>query len=73
MPVSKHIIDTSLGKVWITEFDSGDIAVWFPDRARVGASVADLMKGRGAWKPDRKNWIVPLRYSGAVQKEISAL
>lgn len=66
-------IETTRGKVWCTHFDSGDVALWWPERAVVGSCVVELLGGRAAWKPQNRNWIVPLRYADAVLAEIARL
>ena len=70
---SRTTITTSLGKVWVTEFDSGDIALWWPKGAAVGAMIVALFAGRAAWQPTHSNWIVSLRYADAVRREIAVL
>ena len=44
------VIDTSLGKVWVTHFDNGDAALWWPDRARVlaGKPPVPITRALGA-------------------------
>lgn len=70
---TRSIVETSLGKVWVTHFDNGDAALWWPDRARVGPPVVELIDGRAAWKPKFKNWIVPATYAEDIIAGISDL
>ncbi|GGD81769.1 hypothetical protein GCM10010990_34640 [Croceicoccus mobilis] len=55
----KSQIETSLGPVWITRFENGDISVWSPPRSEQADLVADILKGRAAWKPKYRAWFVP--------------
>jgi hypothetical protein len=70
---TKSVIDTSLGKVWVTHFDNGDAALWWPDRARVGPAVVEIIDGRAAWKPKYSNWIVPAVHAETLIAEIGDL
>jgi hypothetical protein len=70
---TKSTIETTLGKVWVTHFDNGDAALWWPDRARVGPAVVDIIDGRAAWKPKYGNWIVPAVHAETLIAEIGDL
>ena len=54
----KSIIVTTLGRVWVTHFDTGDVSIWWPERARVGEAVVQLIDGRGKWNPSYRNWTI---------------
>jgi len=59
MPQEKETIDTSLGKVWITRFDNGDVSIWTPPGSAQGNAIAEIIDGRAAWKPKYRAWFVP--------------
>lgn len=59
---TKSVIDTSLGT-----------ALWWPDRARVGPAVVEIIDGRAAWKPKYSNWIVPAVHAETLIAEIGDL
>jgi len=55
----KSQIETSLGTIWITRFENGDISIWTPPRSEQADLVADIVKGKAAWKPKYRAWFVP--------------
>jgi len=59
MVQGKETIETSLGKVWITRFDNGDVSIWTPPGSRQANAVAEIIDGRAAWKPKYRAWFVP--------------
>ena len=70
---TKSIIETSLGRVWVTHFDSGDAAIWWPASARVGEPVVELIDGRAKWNPDFKNWLIPRVHAEPLLADIGDL
>lgn len=59
MITDKTIVETSLGKVWVSHFDNGDISVWTPKGSQQSEAVAEIIDGRAAWKPKFGAWFVP--------------
>ena len=69
----KSIIQTSLGKVWVTHFDNGDCSLWWPKGSRVNDEVVAVIDGRAAWKPDYGSWIVPAVHAEPLIADIGDL
>lgn len=52
-------IETSQGPVWIKRYDNGDISFWAPPGSSQGDLLAEVLRGRAAWKPKFKRWFAP--------------
>jgi hypothetical protein len=55
----QETIQTSEGPVWIKRYDNGDVSFWTPPRSPQSELVADIVRGRAAWKPQFRCWFAP--------------
>lgn len=69
----KETIETSLGKIWVTVLENGEMRVWWPYRARVGDPAADVLRGRARWDPETNGWYVSGRNRESVRSDLSEL
>lgn len=67
------IIETSLGKIWIRDEDSGVMRVWWPHQSPVGEAAAEVLKGRARWHPKTHGWYVAAKRRDEIYEELSAL
>ena len=69
----KKIIETTIGKIWATHYDDGDVALWTPPGSQQSDAVADIVRGRAAWKPKFRSWFVPEVHAEQVLAELETL
>lgn len=69
----KWTIDTSEGRIWLTRYDNEDISIWSPPRSPQADLVAELVKGRAAWKPKFRAWFIPAVTADAIIAELEGL
>lgn len=73
MARDKETIEISLGKVWITRFDNGDVSIWTPPGSAQANAVAEIIDGRAAWKPKYRAWFAPLIHAEPLLADIEDL
>jgi hypothetical protein len=69
----KETIETSLGKIWVTLLENGEMRVWWPHNARVGDAAVDVLRGRARWDPQTFGWYVSVKHRDSVHDELSEL
>lgn len=65
-------IETSEGPVRTKRYDNGDISFWTPPGSSQGDLLAEIARGRTAWKPTFKRWFAPPVHAEQLIEELQA-